>query len=328
MRRLGSEITVSSRPGAGSRFSFDLSVPMVEPADRHGLDAMAGKNVLVISPGAVEAQAIAATITAFGGKAVISTTLRQAALLLEKSNSPDSPDEGFSALLIDPEISKDPARSLARLMRRTARRPFCVVLVHPAGRGKLPQLLVDGFDAYLVRPLRRSSLLRVVGEQRTEQPETKPQRHDHKPLLGAGETLARLEVLIAEDNPVNALLVRTVFDKAGQGVTMACDGRQALEACRKLAREGRQFDLVLMDLHMPVLDGLSAITAIRKLEKRAGLARTRILTLTADEQTQAREQSRMAGGDGFITKPVSPQVLMELIRAQAGKQPQRVKSPS
>jgi CheY-like chemotaxis protein len=135
-------------------------------------------------------------------------------------------------------------------------------------------------------------------------------------------------VLIAEDNPVNALLVRTVFDKAGQSVTMAADGREALEACRTLARERRQFDLILMDLHMPVLDGLSAIAAIRKLEKRAGLSRTRILTLTADEQTQAREQSRMAGGDGFITKPVSPQSLMDLIRAQAGKSTQRVKSPS
>ncbi len=135
-------------------------------------------------------------------------------------------------------------------------------------------------------------------------------------------------MLIAEDNPVNALLVRTVFDKAGQGVTMAADGREALDACRMLAREGRQFDLILMDLHMPVLDGLSAIMAIRKLEKRAGLARTRILTLTADEQTQAREQSRMAGGDGFITKPVSPQALMDLIRTQVSRLPQRVKSPS
>ncbi len=116
-------------------------------------------------------------------------------------------------------------------------------------------------------------------------------RHDHRPLRAAGDSLPRLKVLIAEDNPVNALLVRTVFEKAGQDVTMASDGREAVNACRELARQGGGFDLVVMDLHMPVLDGLSAIAAIRKLEQRYGLARTRILTLTADERTQASEET-------------------------------------
>jgi CheY-like chemotaxis protein len=326
LKQMGSEIVVSSRPGAGSRFEFEIAVPVIEAgAGAAACPEMAGRRVLVVSPGPFEANGIAATIKAHGGRAAVATTLAGAASLLAGKKDAAGPD--FDTLIFDPAISRDSARSLARLQRRATSPLFPVILIQPENRGKLQQFLESGFKAYLVRPLRRSSLLRVVGEQRADHTEPRPVRADHKPLLTAGDKLPRLRVLIAEDNPVNALLVRTVFEKAGQDITMASDGREAVAACRKLAREGRQFDLVLMDLHMPVLDGLSAIAAIRKLERKAGPGRARILTLTADERTQASEASLQAGSDGFITKPVAPHVLMDLIRGHAAKTP-RVKSPS
>lgn len=328
LKRMGSEIAVTPVAGSGSRFEFEIDFPVVEAAAGRGAcSAMASRTVLVVSPGKVEANAIAATIEAYGGKAVVAATLARASTLLGKPAGAARSMREFDSLIIDPAISRDPARSLARLMRRAGRPVFSVVLIHPERRGKLAHFLEQGFDAYLVRPLRRSSLLRVAGERRTDLSEPRPVRPDHRPLRTAGDSLPKLRVLIAEDNPVNALLVRTVFEKAGQDVTMAGDGRQAVNACRKLARQGGGFDLVVMDLHMPVLDGLSAIAAIRKLERRYGLARTRILTLTADERTQAGEETLKAGGDGFITKPVSPHVLMDLIRLQA-RTPRDVKTPS
>ncbi|HSO47935.1 MAG TPA: ATP-binding protein [Rhizobiaceae bacterium] len=325
LKRMGSEICVTPLPGSGSRFEFELDFPVVEAAaGRAACTAMASRTVLVVSPGRVEADAIAATIEAYGGTAVSASTLERASALLGK---PEGTARLFDTLIIDPAISRDPARSLARLMRRAGRPVFSVVLIHPERRGKLAHFLEQGFDAYLVRPLRRSSLLRVAGERRTDLSEPRPMRADHRPLRTAGDSLPRLKVLIAEDNPVNALLVRTVFEKAEQDVTMASDGREAVNACRELARQGSGFDLVVMDLHMPVLDGLSAIAAIRKLEQRFGLSRTRIITLTADERTQAGEETLKAGGDGFITKPVSPHALMDILRLQA-RAPRGVKTPS
>ncbi len=328
LKRMGSEIRVMPAPVPGSRFIFDIDFPIVEAAAGRGTcSAMASRTVLVVSPGKVEAHAIAATIEAYGGTAVIASTLARASAMLGRAAGGNRSAREFDSLVIDPAISRDPARSLARLIHRAGRPVFSVVLIHPEGRAKLPHFLENGFDVYLVRPLRRSSLLRVAGEQRTDLSEPRPVRPDRRPLRTAGDKLPKLRVLIAEDNPVNALLVRTVFEKAGQDVTMAGDGRQAVNACRKLARQGGGFDLVVMDLHMPILDGLSAIAAIRKLERRYGLARTRILTLTADERTQASEETLKAGGDGFITKPVSPHVLMDLIRLQA-RSPRDVKTPS
>ena len=141
-------------------------------------------------------------------------------------------------------------------------------------------------------------------------------------MLKPGETLARHKVLLAEDNEINALLVRTVLERAGQSVIHAGTGREAVAAFRKAAKEGQSFDLVLMDLHMPVMDGLDAIAAIRAFEKRrgrkkAGRDRARVLTLSADEQAEVRAQSRNAGADGFLAKPIDPAVLVDILRSLA-----------
>ncbi len=326
LRQMGSDIAVEPRPGGGSRFGFEIAVPVVEEgAGVAACPQMAMRKVLIVSPGPFEAEGMAATIREHGGAAAIAATLSQAASLLAGTQAGGEP--AFDTLVFDPAVSRDPAISLARLTRRAAGPLYPVILIQPENRARLAHFLENGFKAYLVRPLRRSSLLRVVGERRADQSDPRPARIDHKPLRPAGEKLPRLKVLIAEDNPVNALLVRTVFEKTGQDITMAADGREAVEACRKLAREKAWFDLVLMDLHMPVLDGLSAIAAIRKLERRSGLGRAQILTLTADERTQASEESLKAGSDGFITKPVSPHVLVDLVKSCAAKS-QRVKSPS
>ncbi|GIL02402.1 MAG: hybrid sensor histidine kinase/response regulator [Alphaproteobacteria bacterium] len=308
-RRLGGDITVDSTPGRGATFRFSLAVATRRPpAARRS--AMARRRVLIVSAGSVEAPALARTITEAGGHAECVARLGEAAARLRAAGAAGAP---FDTVVIDPAVSPDPARSLRRLAR-LARHPLHgVVLVRPDQRGRLSGLIEGGFDAYLVRPVRRDSLLRVVGERRAARDQAAPLVR--RPLLRPGERLAPHEVLLAEDNDINALLVRTVLERAGQKVTLATTGREAVRAYRTALGEGRPFALVLMDMHMPIMDGAAAIRAIRRLEAKRKARRARILTLTADEQAEARRRARAAGGDGFLTKPLAPAGLVAILRA-------------
>lgn len=303
VRNLGGVISAESAEGEGSCFRFELPVTGARPDN--AATPLSGQRILVVSSGAVEAKLLAEAAGGLGGEATHARTLGEAARLL-------AGPAGYDALVLDPAISRDPVRSLARLLGRARKRPFCAVLLRPADRSRLPAMLQAGFDAWLIRPVRQASLAHVLGERRAEKLETAaPAR---KALVAEGEVLPRVEVLLAEDNPVNALLARSALERAGQSPALAGDGKQALSLFRQRARAGRPFGLVLMDIHMPVMDGLSAIRAIRRFERREGLPPARILTLSADEQDQARKESFASGSDGFLTKPIAPAELIGAIR--------------
>ncbi len=328
VRALGGEIAVQSQAGKGSSFRFELELPVIADATERTKTRLAGQRVLVVSSGVAEPQAIAEYVEASGGTAEIAPTLADAQKRIAAIGSDMPGSAGFDVLVFDPSIARNPSLSLQKLLCKMATPPFTVVMVQPGDRSRTEGQTSGSFDAWLVRPVRRSSLLRVLGERSAEQPDLRSMQAVARPLLAPGETLHRLEVLVAEDNCVNALLVRTVLEKAGQNVTMAADGREALARVRELAASGRQYDLVLMDLHMPQMDGLSAIRAIRKSEKRAGLPHTRILTLSAEEQNSAQLESRQAGANGYITKPVSPNALVDLLRSHGATDKNSVKMAS
>jgi len=118
----------------------------------------------------------------------------------------------------------------------------------------------------------------------------------------------RLHVLLAEDHPTNRRVVELILRAAGVELTSVCNGAEAVEAFSACP-----FDLVLMDMQMPVMDGLSAIEAIRAHERARGAARTPILTLTANAMPDHARASRRAGADGHLTKPISAQALLDMV---------------
>ncbi|MEC9343340.1 MAG: ATP-binding protein [Pseudomonadota bacterium] len=312
VQKMGADIQVDSAAGPGTTFRFELDLPAAEPAaETVRLD---GRRVLVVSPGPFEGPAIAGTILTAGGDAVHVSRLGEAGAILRKSRN-DSP---FNAIIMDAAISRDPSRSLRRLVSLIPGDPFAVILVEPGARRNLHDHLGNGFDAYLVRPVRRNSLLRVLCERSGFTEVDRTSKPVHRLLL-PGETLARHRVLLAEDNEINALLARTVLERAGQSVTLARTGREALTAFRKAARSGKGYELVLMDLHMPVMDGADAIRAMRHFEEKTGSARARILVLSADEQASAGEESIGAGADGFLAKPVAPARIVAILRELSGR---------
>ena len=119
------------------------------------------------------------------------------------------------------------------------------------------------------------------------------------------DTLFGRRILLAEDHPVNRRVVELILAPFGVALTVASDGREALD---RLAAE--RFDLVLMDMQMPVIDGLTATRRLRAREAEEGLARTPVLMLSANAMRQHRDDSRAAGADRHVAKPVTAQALI------------------
>jgi CheY-like chemotaxis protein len=181
-------------------------------------------------------------------------------------------------------------------------------MIEPGGRGEIEALRRAGFAAYLVRPVRRSSLLRIAagiaapGDGFHADPGDLRRRRAGTPRRAA----ASLEVLIAEDNEISALLARAVLEGLGHTVTAVADGAAAVKA---VAESGGRFGAIVMDLHMPGLDGLAAARAIRAFEKASGAPRAAILALTADVLAETRAAAEAAGIDDVLAKPVAPDAL-------------------
>jgi CheY-like chemotaxis protein len=121
-----------------------------------------------------------------------------------------------------------------------------------------------------------------------------------------------LRILLVEDNPVNQMVAQSILARRGHTVVTADNGRAALELL-----EGEPFDVALMDVQMPVMDGLEATAAIRDRERGAG-RHLPILALTANAQPDDRERCLRAGMDGYLTKPVQSHLLYRSVEAAAG----------
>ncbi|PLP56431.1 hybrid sensor histidine kinase/response regulator [Mesorhizobium loti] len=297
-------ISVSSAPGEGSEFIFELPArEAIEPTDdRAGM--LADRRAVIVSKNSVEAEAIARTIRAHGGRAEIAANAAQAL-----------PFAGFcNVLLIDARQEDSECRTLKRLRQTGFMACEAVTLIAPSDRGALVEFRAGGYATFLARPIRGETLLRVL---------LTGQATVGGPLPGSAQvvttraaTASSLSVLIAEDNDINAMLARATLQKAGHHVDIVNNGRAAVDA---VATESpaKRYDVVLMDLHMPLMDGMDAIAAIRRHEEASGVAPVPIMVLSADSQERTRHAVLAHGASGFVTKPLDPQALVHAVESQA-----------
>jgi CheY-like chemotaxis protein len=193
------------------------------------------------------------------------------------------------------EIRKNPALSVAIIM----------MLTSGGQRGDVARCRALGLAGYLTKPVGEAELLdvilRVTGSTR---PETTP-----SPVTGHAvrEERRKLRILLAEDNPVNQLVASRLLEKQGHHVVACGNGRQALE---RLDQE--RFDLILMDVEMPEIDGFEATATIRMKEATTG-ARIPIIAMTAHALKGDRDRCLAAGMDDYVSKPIQPSALFEAI---------------
>lgn len=300
VKRMGGRISLESQPDVGS--TFEVSVPLIAAGgDQTSFPVpdLSGQSIMLVSPPSIEASLTARRLQRWGGNACKVSDVDVAEALL--------PERSWHAVLIDHALG---AANIARLseaarLHATQR----IVMFTPATRQELQPSATSALTGYLVKPLRAASLAARL----TTAPEvTAPSL---EPAIETVETPAApgLSILVAEDNQINALLIRSLLSKLGHQAVITSDGNEALESWLSAKSAGTLYDLVLMDIQMPNLDGIETTKRIRNLEAGRPDRRTPILALTANTLVEDRYACFEAGMDGFLIKPLDREKLAEAL---------------
>jgi PAS domain S-box-containing protein len=289
------DIGVEAADGGGSAFWFTIPAIVVRDSQPTDNARLANFKIAIVTRNSVLREGLTAQIHAASGD--------MSPLAFAEAGE----EGGFDAVLIDagtgdlPELPAWPDGAVRS-----------IVMLTPGARSKLPELKALGFSAYLVKPIRQISLIeRLLAKPGMTHVTAELPRHGEISQALARPSAARspekttgLKILLAEDNPINAMLTRELLRRRGHRVSEVISGEGAVAA---VTRE--HFDIVLMDIHMPGLDGVEATMRIRAEEKLMARARVPIVALTADALETGKRACQEAGMDGFLTKPIDPTEL-------------------
>jgi len=305
---MGGTIAVTSTLGEGSEFVLEIPATAAVANTQVRDGVLTGRRAVILTRNRIEGEALKRTILAHGGEAEIAGTVEQA----------ESLAAGCETLLVDAVLEEGEGRTLRRLRNAGFAKAEAITLIAPTDRGALGDFRAFGYSTFLARPVRGETLLRALLAGLSSPAETPPEQVDFtKSRTAAGRaTRPGLSILLAEDNDINALLARAALQRAGHRVDVVGNGKAAVDALIDPARK-RRYDMVLMDLHMPVMDGMDAIALIRRHEEEAGMSPISIMVLSADNQETTRHAVLAHGASGFVTKPLDPEVLVRTVEAQA-----------
>jgi len=221
-------------------------------------------------------------------------------------------DQPFRVLMTDAHMPEMDGFTLIERVREDAelaRTTVIVMLSSGDQRRDAARCRELGVAVYLMKPIRRMELLAAVltALNHLPPPVAAPPATPSRDVPKYEEPAAGRRILVVEDNPVNQVLARRLLAKRGHAVTTAGNGQEAL-----LALEGQVFDLILMDVQMPIMDGFEATGAIRDRERISGV-HVPIVAMTAHAMKGDEEQCLRAGMDGYVSKPIRPAELFMTI---------------
>ena len=304
---MGSRINVLSGDGLGSRFGFDLALLPADP-ERPVITSIAGAGLLIVDPVARSADSMAEIATGWGLVVRTARTGRQAMALLAEAADRGAP---FDMVLVDRAVTEPGPEGLAVAIAADIRlrHTRLGLLVASGIRGDAARAGAAGFAAYLRKPVAPQTLLEGLRALLARSGGSVGPPITVHSIKERQATPLRL--LLADDNPVNAKLARMLLERAGHKVDAVPDGLSAVKAL-----EAHAYDLVLLDLQMPVMGGLEATARIRAMPDPAR-AGTPIVAVTANAMRGDRELCLAAGMDGYLTKPISAASLLEEVGRRA-----------
>jgi two-component system sensor histidine kinase/response regulator len=321
VKMMDGRLSVESEPGKGSTFHFTAHFG-VQKARAHSEPRktinLQGMRVLVVDDNATNRRILDAMLRRWIMVPALTESGAAALAALEDNAALGKP---FPLVLIDAQMPEMDGFELAERIKQNPRLATATVMMLTSigQRGDAARCREVGISAYLIKPIRQSELLEAIltalGQQQGVAAERLVTRHTLR------EARQKLRILLAEDNPVNRELAVRLLEKRGHEVVVAHNGREAMTTLEK-----QTFDLVLMDVQLPEMDGLEATAAIREKEKGTG-AHLRIIAMTAHAMKGDRERCLAAGMDGYVSKPIETKELFEAIEGAAAA-PAAPKAPS
>ena len=317
---MGGRMWVESEVGHGSVFHFTATfrhatMPVLDPR-RPEQQALQGLAVLVVDDNSTNRNILAEMLTNWR----MNPTLVDGGVnALEALEAAHRAGHAFPIVLLDAQMPGMDGFALAKRIRENPALAGAVILMLSSYRGLADAARCHdlGVDVFLTKPIGQSELLDAIllalGVHAVEDGLIEaPASIKNKPKA------RRLNILLAEDNPVNQKLAVRLLEKEGHKVVLATTGREALNAWEQGSPPG--FDIALMDIQMPEMDGMEATAAIREREKSSG-RHLPIIAMTAHAMRGDRERCLAGGMDGYISKPIHPRNLFaEIERCLAGIQ--------
>jgi len=302
---MGGRVGLTSEVGEGSVFDFTArfgiqGVDTVQESVPH--TRLSNLRALVVDDNLTNLRILDGILRSWGMPATLATSGGEALEILSESEQNADP---FALILTDARMPVMDGFELVRRIRQLPSLKAATILMltsvnsaEDAARSK------DlGLSSYLIKPVRRSSLLSAIMESLVG-----PSELAEEAAPNADATRSRsFKVLVAEDNPVNRKLAASILQRAGHNAILVTNGKEAVDAVKR-----EQFDVVLMDVQMPVMGGFEATRLIREHEATSG-KRTPIIAVTAHAMKGDREACFAAGMDGFAPKPIQSTKLLEML---------------
>jgi PAS domain S-box-containing protein len=307
---MGGKIRVDSIPGQGSRFRFDarFNIPAEKEdlPDRDYVEKLRGMHILVVDDNTTSRAIIREMVESWQMSPIMASGAKEAKAILKKAASSES---SVDLALIDSDMPHSDGFALAQWLRSenmlTGKVIMMLTFQHLKRRAEFDELSVQANVVKPLHPLELQDAICIVLGLKTAPPRPKPTLRPPPP----GISDQPLKILVAEDTPFNQAFIMRLLEKHGYHAALVENGTQVLEAMSR-----HLFDLVLMDVQMPEMDGFEATHEIRKLEKQTG-NHIPIVAMTAYAVKGDRERCLAAGMDEYVSKPISSEKLFEAIKA-------------
>jgi two-component system sensor histidine kinase/response regulator len=315
---------VESRPGLGSDFHFVVSLPRsnaILETPVQGLPVnLASTRVLIVDDNRTNRRILSGLLDKWGVKS--SAVGSGEAALAELAAAQDA-HQPYGLILTDMHMPRMDGFDLTQEIRRKPELQAATIMMLSSGGNTSDAARCEELNiaSYLVKPVRESELRLAIGRvlgDLAEKP--RPAGPQEVPAAAPGPG-AGLKILIAEDNPVNQLLLTRLLLKRGHAVKVAGNGRVALDM---LEAEAPPFDLIFMDVQMPEMDGMEATRSLREKERQNGTHLT-LIGVTAHALEGDRERCLEAGMDGYLSKPIRVVELDEVLDRQLAASGRRTK---
>jgi signal transduction histidine kinase/DNA-binding response OmpR family regulator len=312
LQMMGGRIWAESTPGKGSRFHFTACFATAEASSTAkqitvATSILVGVKVLIVDDNRTNRRILEGLVMHWGMIPTVASDGEEALGLYTAADAAGNP---FNLILTDMHMPRMDGFGLVERLREKSGMCSSTIMMLTSGgqRGDAQRCGELGIAAYLLKPIRQSELreavARVLSAHESKEVEPVITRYSLREMTQEGKSL---RILIAEDNLVNQKLASRLLEKRNHIVTIVGNGKEALAAL-----EQARFDLVLMDMQMPEMDGFEATRILRQREKTNGNHQP-LVAMTALAMNGDKERCIEAGMDGYLSKPIRPHELDEVL---------------